>query len=106
MEDIALSQAVSSAIGRPLCLRARVTTSGRRWEQRGVLRTILLMWRLRLAYFFGADPAALARRYGYGAQAEPITIAVLAKAPIAGLAKTRLIPALGAHARRARCRRA
>ena len=31
-----------------------------------MLRTILLMWRLRLAYFFGADPARLARRYGYG----------------------------------------
>jgi hypothetical protein len=31
-----------------------------------VLRTIWLMWRLRLAYFFGTDPARLARRYGYG----------------------------------------
>jgi hypothetical protein len=43
----------------------RVVTSGRRWRQRGVLRTILLMWRLRLAYFLGADPADLAVRYGY-----------------------------------------
>jgi rSAM/selenodomain-associated transferase 2 len=65
MEDVALSKALKR-IGHPLCLRARVITSGRRWETRGVARTILLMWRLRLAYFLGADPARLARQYGYG----------------------------------------
>jgi len=65
MEDIALSKALKRK-GRPLCLRERAITSGRRWETHGVLRTILLMWRLRLAYFFGADPARLARQYGYG----------------------------------------
>jgi rSAM/selenodomain-associated transferase 2 len=64
MEDIAISRQLKEG-GRPLCLSQRVTTSGRRWEQRGVMRTILLMWRLRLAYFFGAEPAALARQYGY-----------------------------------------
>ncbi|HYF53226.1 MAG TPA: TIGR04283 family arsenosugar biosynthesis glycosyltransferase [Salinarimonas sp.] len=64
MEDIALSGALKRA-GRPLCLRQRVVTSGRRWERHGVGRTILLMWRLRLSYFLGADPAALARAYGY-----------------------------------------
>jgi rSAM/selenodomain-associated transferase 2 len=64
MEDIALCKRLKRQ-GRPLCLEARVSTSGRRWESRGMLRTILLMWRLRLAYFFGAEPAALARRYGY-----------------------------------------
>ncbi len=64
MEDIALSKRLKR-VSRPLCLAARVTTSGRRWETRGVVRTILLMWRLRLAYFFGASPDALARRYGY-----------------------------------------
>jgi rSAM/selenodomain-associated transferase 2 len=69
MEDVALSKALKRR-GRPLCIRARVVTSGRRWERNGVLRTILLMWRLRLAYFFGADPAALARRYGYGSARE------------------------------------
>jgi hypothetical protein len=51
--------------GRPACLRARVVTSGRRWESRGVLRTILLMWWLRMAYFLGARPEGLSRRY-YG----------------------------------------
>jgi rSAM/selenodomain-associated transferase 2 len=65
MEDIALSKRLKR-LGRPLCLRARLITSGRRWERHGVVRTILLMWRLRLAFFFGADPAVLARRYGYG----------------------------------------
>jgi len=64
MEDVALSRRLKR-IGRPLCLHPRVETSGRRWERHGVLRTVLLMWRLRLAYFLGAEPAALARRYGY-----------------------------------------
>jgi rSAM/selenodomain-associated transferase 2 len=62
MEDIALSKRAKTH-GAPLCLRARIVTSARRWEQHGVLRTIVLMWRLRLAYFLGADPARLAMRY-------------------------------------------
>ena len=65
MEDIALCKRLKR-IGPPLCLAERVVTSGRRWERHGVLTTILLMWRLRLAYFFGADPARLAQHYGYG----------------------------------------
>ena len=62
MEDIALSGILKSQ-GAPLCLRARIAASGRRWDEHGALRTMLLMWRLRLAYFFGADPANLALRY-------------------------------------------
>ena len=62
MEDIAFSRAMKRR-GRPACLRSRVVTSGRRWESRGVLRTIFLMWRLRLAYFCGARPEDLARIY-------------------------------------------
>jgi rSAM/selenodomain-associated transferase 2 len=62
MEDITLARRLKR-VSRPLCLAARVTTSGRRWEKRGVLRTVLLMWRLRLAYFLGAKPEDLARRY-------------------------------------------
>jgi rSAM/selenodomain-associated transferase 2 len=65
MEDIALSKRLKH-FGPPLCMRHRLTTSGRRWEKHGVLRTILLMWRLRLAYWLGADPAKLALRYGRG----------------------------------------
>ena len=62
MEDIAFSKQMKRRAA-PACLRARVTTSGRRWEARGVLRTILLMWRLRLLYFLGARPERLARLY-------------------------------------------
>ncbi len=62
MEDLALSAALKRQ-GRPLALRARVTTSGRRWRRHGPLRTVLRMWRLRLAFFFGADPARLAQAY-------------------------------------------
>ena len=63
MEDIALSKLLKG-ISAPLCLRERVTTSARRWEKQGVLSTILLMWRLRLAYYLGADPNELAQLYG------------------------------------------
>jgi rSAM/selenodomain-associated transferase 2 len=62
MEDIALSAALRR-LARPVCLRARLLASSRRWEQGGVLRTVLLMWRLRLAYALGADPVQLAGRY-------------------------------------------
>jgi len=62
MEDIALS-CLLKRHRWPICLRQRVLASSRRWERDGVFRTILLMWRLRLAYFFGADPADLTRIY-------------------------------------------
>ncbi len=62
MEDIALSQLLKRH-SRPVCLRSPLQTSSRRWEQDGILRTILLMWRLRLAYALGAAPDRLARRY-------------------------------------------
>jgi rSAM/selenodomain-associated transferase 2 len=64
MEDVALCKRLKR-VSRPLCLSERVVTSGRRWEKNGVLNTMILMWRLRLAYFFGADPKELARQYGY-----------------------------------------
>ncbi len=62
MEDIALSRSLKR-VSRPLCLADKAVTSGRRWERRGVLRTVLLMGWLRLAFFFGAAPAKLARLY-------------------------------------------
>jgi rSAM/selenodomain-associated transferase 2 len=65
MEDIALCKQLKR-FGPPLCLRHRLTASGRRWEKRGVVRTILLMWRLRLAYWLGADPGKLAVQYERG----------------------------------------
>ncbi|HEV8108111.1 MAG TPA: TIGR04283 family arsenosugar biosynthesis glycosyltransferase [Burkholderiales bacterium] len=62
MEDIAFSREMKRR-GAPACLRERVRTSGRRWETRGVLRTVVLMWRLRLLYYLGARPERLARLY-------------------------------------------
>jgi rSAM/selenodomain-associated transferase 2 len=62
MEDVEFTRRLKR-YGPPLCLRHRVTVSARRWEKHGVARTILLMWRLRLAYWAGRDPAALAAQY-------------------------------------------
>jgi rSAM/selenodomain-associated transferase 2 len=62
LEDVALSRALGR-LSPPLLLAERVTTSGRRWESRGLARTIALMWWLRLRYFLGASPERLARSY-------------------------------------------
>ena len=62
MEDIEISRRLR-AVARPACLRARVQTSGRRWLQHGVWRTVLLMWRLRWRYWRGESPESLARAY-------------------------------------------
>ena len=62
MEDVEFSRRCKRR-GPPLCIPTPLVTSSRRWERDGVWRTIALMWRLRLAYFLGADPAQLARRY-------------------------------------------
>jgi rSAM/selenodomain-associated transferase 2 len=62
MEDVALSRALKRS-SQPVCLRDRALTSGRRWERRGILRTVILMWLLRLAYFCRVDPRRLASHY-------------------------------------------
>jgi rSAM/selenodomain-associated transferase 2 len=62
MEDLAISKRLKG-ISRPFCLRSRVVASSRRWERDGVWRTVVLMWLLRAAYFLGADPDWLVRRY-------------------------------------------
>jgi hypothetical protein len=62
MEDIALSKMLKKH-GRPLCLYQRVLTSSRRWEEKGLFRTIFLMWFLRLAYFFKVNPKRLSKLY-------------------------------------------
>jgi rSAM/selenodomain-associated transferase 2 len=63
MEDIALSRKLKRQC-RPLCIATPVVTSGRRWDYHGLWRTIVLIWRLRLAYYLGAEPARLALAYG------------------------------------------
>lgn len=62
MEDIELSKRLKK-ISAPACLHTRVITSSRRWETQGILRTVLLMWWLRLAWFLGASPARLHKIY-------------------------------------------
>jgi rSAM/selenodomain-associated transferase 2/rSAM/selenodomain-associated transferase 1 len=97
MEDVQMTARLRK-LSAPACLRERVMTSGRRWDKHGVWRTIALMWRLRAAWFLGASPHVLARRYGYlpgPAQPPPFVVAVMARAPVAGQAKTRLAPLLG-----------
>jgi rSAM/selenodomain-associated transferase 2 len=63
MEDIELSRRLRAHCGAPACLRERVVTSGRRWDERGALRTIALMWRLRLLYWLGVPAERLATAY-------------------------------------------
>ncbi len=70
MEDIALSVSLKQHGYKPACLTAKIITSSRRWEQAGIVRTILHMWWLRLSYFLGADPTSLAKQY-YPKQHKP-----------------------------------
>jgi rSAM/selenodomain-associated transferase 2 len=63
MEDITLSKTLKRS-SRPHCIRyPRLVTSSRRWETNGIVRTVLMMWRLRLAYWLGTSPDELAGRY-------------------------------------------
>lgn len=64
MEDVALSKFLRT-IHKPLCLRETVLTSSRRWEQRGIIRTIVRMWMLRLAWYGGVPAEYLARYYEF-----------------------------------------
>ena len=50
--------------GKVARLSLYVTTSARRWENGGVLRTVFLMWTLRLLYFMRCPPSLLQRWYG------------------------------------------
>jgi rSAM/selenodomain-associated transferase 2 len=62
MEDIELSARLCR-LSRPACIAEPVHTAGRRWESRGVWHTIVLMWRLRWAYWRGVPADLLAQRY-------------------------------------------
>ncbi len=93
MEDVEFSQRLR-ALSEPATIAQAVHTAGRRWDERGFWRTVLLMWRLRAAFALGREPTSLARRYGY-APRSPAAVAIMAKAPLPGLAKTRLAPVLG-----------
>jgi rSAM/selenodomain-associated transferase 2/rSAM/selenodomain-associated transferase 1 len=99
MEDIELSRRLKRAGGPPLCLCTRIVTSARRWEQHGLARTVLAMWRLRFAYWRGAEPTRLVLRYPNARTVSrgsgPPVLQVFAKAPVPGHVKTRLAHAIG-----------
>lgn len=92
MEDIELSKRLRR-LARARRLRVPLPVSARRWERDGILRTVLLMWGLRLRYFLGAQPDDLAGRY----YPRP-RIAILARSPERGAVKRRLAAALGEEA--------
>ncbi|WP_435978873.1 TIGR04283 family arsenosugar biosynthesis glycosyltransferase [Psychrobacter sp. DM4] len=62
MEDIEVSKRLKS-IGKPACLKSKVTTSARRWRQHGTWRTIALMWQLRFDYWRGVSADNIKKRY-------------------------------------------
>ena len=62
MEDVALSKRLKQ-LGRPACVKEVLHTSGRRWEQHGVAKTIFTMWLLRALYFLRVDPVVLGNMY-------------------------------------------
>ena len=62
MEDIVFSKRLRN-LGWPACIKQPVVTSSRRWEDNGILQTMLLMWRLRLLFFLGVSADRLARQY-------------------------------------------
>ena len=98
LEDIELSKRLRRH-ARPYRVPVRLGSSARRWERAGILRTVGLMWWLRLRYFFGGEPPELYRRYyggvASGEVAERPRVAVFARSPERGRVKTRLAAALG-----------
>lgn len=62
MEDIAISQKLKR-IKPPVCIKNAVVTSSRRWEQAGIIKTIIKMWSFRLAYLLKINPSLLVKRY-------------------------------------------
>ena len=62
MEDIELCTRLRK-INQPICLPATVMTSSRKWETRGIIKTMLLMWKLRFSYWLGKDPEQLVQQY-------------------------------------------
>lgn len=65
MEDIEISKRLK-CLSSPYCIKAKVSSSARRWEKFGICRTILLMWTLRLRYFLGESPEVLNQLYRQG----------------------------------------
>ena len=62
MEDVAICK-LGRRQAKPLMITSPIQSSSRRWQNNGILKTILLMWSLRLAYWLGVDPDRLYRIY-------------------------------------------
>ena len=62
MEDVELCKRLRK-VSPIVCISSPIITSARRWQQKGIWRTILLMWFLRAAYFIGINPSRLVRWY-------------------------------------------
>jgi len=62
MEDVEFSKRLKRH-GKVACLHQKVTTSSRRWEKHGIVKTIWLMWKLRFLYWLGTSPEKLSRMY-------------------------------------------
>ncbi|MDH5571538.1 MAG: glycosyl transferase, partial [Gammaproteobacteria bacterium] len=62
MEDIEICKKLKQ-YSKPACIKDRVISSSRRWEENGILRTVLLMWSIRLAWFFGVSAERLKKIY-------------------------------------------
>ena len=92
MEDVALSTRLKRLAGAPACIADAATSSGRRFDRDGALRTIVTMWRLRFDFWRGASVDSIAGRYG---EERLPTLQVFARAPVPGLVKTRLARSVG-----------
>ncbi len=58
MEDIELSKRLKKE-SRPIFFKTPVVCSARKWRKHGVIRTVVMMWLLRAAYFSGVKPERL-----------------------------------------------
>lgn len=112
MEDIVISRTLKK-LSPPSCIKTTVTTSSQRWEEKGILRTVLFMWTLRLKFFLGTPAKLLVEHYypkhsvrspekinacrESNKLADNTALLVFSKAPISGNVKTRLIPDIGAN---------
>ncbi len=62
MEDVEFCKRAKRR-AKPACLGKTVATSARRWQQFGVIKTVLLMWKLRLYFWLGVSADDLAKQY-------------------------------------------
>ena len=62
MEDIELCKRLKP-MAKHYASQLTVITSPRRWQKKGVVSTVLLMWFMRLAYFLGVPATKLAKLY-------------------------------------------